>query len=166
MGGTCCNSDNSKEGEQVAYRTEHRRVRDYDSDDSSDPDGVNAGIVSDDEVPRSRVDSDAKPPDAASKDNLLPEKETALTTRVSTINAINRNVLQGWKDAVSSGNDSLVIHLYEEYKDHNVINVTFDNGDNSLHVACQTKKLNVAYFLLTKGISVKYILCTVNKYNK
>ena len=62
----------------------------------------------------------------------------AVSRRASTANAINSNIINGWKDAVESGNDSLCSLLYNDYPEYNkdFLNTIFINGDNSLHVAC------------------------------
>ena len=69
-----------------------------------------------------------------------------------------QKILDGWKSAVESGNDSLVRTLFNEYSDEtDVISAKFSNGDNSLHVACNKRYYEIAYFLIQKGISVNGI---------
>ena len=63
-------------------------------------------------------------------------------------------IMAGFRNAVESGNDALVMSLNEEYPSLDLLDYQFENGDNALHVAVRNKNYNLILYLLTNGISV------------
>jgi len=64
-------------------------------------------------------------------------------------------VLEGFKGAVEAGNESLVEHHLMEFKyaDLELLETMWPNGDCSLHIACRSGFLELAKFLLQRGLS-------------
>lgn len=57
--------------------------------------------------------------------------------------------------AVQSGKDYLVMHYDREFPELDLLQTTFMNGDNCLHVAVRNKSPDLILYLLSNGLSVE-----------
>lgn len=90
-------------------------------------------------------------------ENDEKDKEKPPLERVMTPVAQQKHVLAGWRDAVTTGNDSLAYTLWKDYRDVDVINHVYDDGFNSLHIASKNSHYKIAWFVLKQGIDVNAV---------
>ena len=86
-----------------------------------------------------------------------PHSDSSMETSkdIKQKTALMQAIREAWKKAVFDNNEALVMFFFEDYCDQcDLLSTIFDNGDNSLHVACKKKGFKLAYFLISKGISV------------
>jgi len=64
-----------------------------------------------------------------------------------------QTILNGFRDAVERGNDSLCAHFVQEYPSLNLLHTQFENGDSPLHVAVRNKSYRLILYLLDNDVS-------------
>eukprot|EP00486_Rosalina_sp_Unknown_P008283 CAMPEP_0201594162 /NCGR_PEP_ID=MMETSP0190_2-20130828/191558_1 /ASSEMBLY_ACC=CAM_ASM_000263 /TAXON_ID=37353 /ORGANISM="Rosalina sp." /LENGTH=360 /DNA_ID=CAMNT_0048053657 /DNA_START=87 /DNA_END=1166 /DNA_ORIENTATION=+ len=102
------------------------------------------------------TDDDYPPTEEASTTSYDPhytDGDHSLSYEQSLDTKSTEEIIFGFKKAVESGNDSLVMGLIEEYPSIDLLDYTFENGDNALHVAVRNKAYNLILYLITNGIS-------------
>ena len=119
MGGTCCSPENPTNG---AVRDTIKRGTIY-------PESEISQSITESSGERHHRTSDGNIGDNTSKSEYIQMKNA-------------------WIEAINIGNDSLAGLYHEQYSDYNLINITFPNGDNAIHVAVKNKKDKLIKFLI------------------
>ena len=108
--------------------------------------------------PTNTMDYSSSDPDipalSTSHLNVDEDSDTPVPDTPQTANN-KESTIQGFKEAVLNGNDSLVMFYVDEYPDLDLLNLEFVNGDNCLHVAARNSSYKLIYWLLSNDISVK-----------
>ena len=96
---------------------------------------------------------------ATEYDTDYDTEETSSTSNNDSSPALTAKVISAVKQAITKGNDSLLMYLVQQYPDLDLFNIQFDNGDNCLQVAVKNSSYNLIYYLLAYGISVNLHQC-------
>lgn len=148
MGG-CCSDTTNKEGVSEGTNTNKRKVSM--DDDSVTSETSYSGKDSDD---GSDINEDSE--EKEESDRLPPKSEKRPTFQSSSHDQVTINIHNGFRDAIAAGNESLAYTLFDDYKDYDLLSVTYDNGDNCLLKACQTRKTELVFFMLKKGMDINF----------
>lgn len=64
------------------------------------------------------------------------------------------DVRGAFKTAVRNGDEDTVMHLDQQYPDLNLLNVLFDGGDTTMHIAIKNKSRKLLIYCLENGLKV------------
>ena len=167
MGASCepCCSSNGRVGETDANTMESppKKTKTRNINTANDIAGSSTQYNNNNKNRKESVSSKSYPIDVNDSDFIsdgdYPPTEDVSTTYNNSEDDENdeesaEKIINGFKNAVQNGNDSLVMQLVEEYPSLELLELTFENGDNALHVAVRNSAHNLILYLLTNGVSV------------
>eukprot|EP01083_Nonionella_stella_P022870 63210_1 len=65
----------------------------------------------------------------------------------------DETIISQFKDAIQTGNESLVMYHIEHNTSLNLLDIKFENNDSCLHIAVRNKSYKLIIYLLSEGVS-------------
>ena len=107
-----------------------------------------AHIQPDTEVMKSRLRIEITP-DTDTKSSMYSLYNRATTTQ--------NPVIEELREAITTGNKTMVMYFLEDDPSMDLLNVTFRNGDNCLHLAAKHSMQEIIKYLLEQGAASKNV---------